>query len=62
MTAKEEKLYSFYSQCIEKGYTDMSDETQSLKAKVIATDLGLRYGKIASFFEEAKNVFEREEE
>ena len=61
MTTKEEKLYSFYSQCAAKGYTDMTDDTQSLKAKVIASDLGLRYGKIIALYEEAKAVFEAEE-
>ena len=38
MNAKEANLYSFYDQCQSKGYSDMQDETQSLKAKVIATD------------------------
>ncbi|SEA89495.1 hypothetical protein SAMN05216349_14613, partial [Oribacterium sp. KHPX15] len=61
MTAKEQKLYSFYSQCIAKGYTDMADDTQSLKAKVIASDLDLKYGKIAVLYVEAKKVFELEE-
>lgn len=61
MTTKEQKLYSFYSQCNEKGYIDMTDDTQSLKAKVIASDLGLRYGKISNLFEEARVVYEREE-
>ena len=61
MASREEKLCNFYSKCIEKEYTDMSDDTQSLKAKVIATDLGLRYGKIGALFEEAKAVFEATE-
>ena len=61
MTAKEQKLYSFYTQCFAKGYLDMTDDTQSLKAKVIASDLGLRYGKIAALLEEARGVYEAEE-
>ena len=40
MNAEEANLYSLYDQCLSKGCTDMQDETQSLKAKVIATDLG----------------------
>ena len=36
MTTKEENLYKFYKQCLEKNYTDMSDKTQALKAKVFA--------------------------
>ena len=37
-----------------KGYTDMRDPTQSLKAKVIATDMKLNYGDIVKFFEKAR--------
>ena len=58
MTTKQQKLYNFYSQCIAKGYTDMTDVTQSLKAKVIASDLGLKYGKIVALYEQSKQVFE----
>lgn len=44
----------FLEQCQKNGYTDMSDPNQSLKAKVIATDLGLNYGRnIKSFYEQA---------
>jgi len=39
----------------------MTDDTQSLKAKVIASDLGLKYGKIAALLEEARAVYEAEE-
>ena len=62
MTTKEEKLYTFYKLCIEKNYTDMTDDTQSLKAKVIASDLGLKYGNIVALYEQSKKVFESEED
>lgn len=51
---KTEKMAEFYTQCQKKGYTNMRDDTQALKAKVIATDLGLNYGNIVSFYEKAK--------
>lgn len=52
---KTEKLAQFYQACHQKGYTDMTDAQQSLKAKVIAADLGLKYGSdIVEFFERAK--------
>lgn len=42
MASKKTTLMAqFYAQCQQKGYTDMHDDVQSLKAKVIATDLGL---------------------
>ena len=47
-------MAQFYQQCQEKGYTDMSDATQSLKAKVIATDMNLKYGDISAFYKKAK--------
>ena len=49
-------MAKFYEQCQEKGYTDMADATQSLKAKVIATDLGLDYGSSIGmlYFDAAK--------
>ena len=47
-------MAEFYQLCQKKGYTNMHDETQSLKAKVIATDLGLNYGNIVTFYEKAK--------
>lgn len=53
-------MMQFYMQCLEKGYVDMNDDTQSLKAKVIATDLGLKYGDIVKFFEKAKQVYDEE--
>lgn len=56
---KTTQMASFYSQCRAKGYTDMTDATQSLKAKVIATDLGLKYkNNIVAFYEEAKKCHE----
>lgn len=64
--SKTLKMAQFYEQCQAKGYTDMSDEAQALKAKVIAADLGLNYGKIADFYAKAEKAFlqvsaEREE-
>ena len=61
MLGREEKLYSFYVQCKNKGYKNMQDETESLKAKVIATDMGLRYRDIEKLYQEAKSVYEAEE-
>lgn len=58
--SREDKLISFYKECVNKGYANMTDETQSLKAKVIATDLGLRYRRIENLFEEAKDMYEDE--
>ena len=49
-----DKLISFYKQCMEKGYVDMTDATQSLKAKVIASDLGLNYKNIEKLYSDAK--------
>ena len=43
---KTELMAQFYAECQQKGYTDMTDDTQSLKAKVIATDLKLKYKKV----------------
>ena len=62
MTTKEEKLYTFYKQCQEKNYTDMSDETQALKAKVFAMDLKLRYSDISALYKEAGAVYNAVEE
>lgn len=56
--AKNEKLVELYSKCIESNYTDMSDETQQLKVKVFAMDLGLKYKKIEDLFNEAKTAYE----
>lgn len=58
MATKNDKLLEFYSECQKNGYTNMKDETQSLKAKVIASDLGLNYSKIVALYEEAKKVAE----
>ena len=58
-TTRQNKMANFYSQCLTKGCTDMTDEQMQLKAKVIATDLGLNYPKnLVSFFEEAKKCYE----
>lgn len=56
---KTELMAQFYAECQQKGYTDMTDDTQSLKAKVIATDLKLNYGNIVSFYEKAKSCYEQ---
>lgn len=59
---KKQPMAEFYAQCLKKGYTDMHDETQSLKAKVIATDLKLNYGSnIAAFFEKARQCYEEQQ-
>ena len=58
--ANPSKLVDFYKQCIDNGYTDMNDETQSLKAKVIASDLGLDYKNISKLFESAELAFKKE--
>lgn len=55
---RNDKLLKFYSECQSNGYTNMKDSTQSLKAKVIASDLGLNYSKIGSLYEEARKVSE----
>ena len=60
MNLKEQKLYEFYEACVTKGYHNMSDATESLKAKVIATDLEIKYKDIARLYEQAKVVYEEE--
>lgn len=55
---RNEKLLAFYSACQNGGYTNMSDSTQSLKAKVIASDLGLNYIKIDKLYAEAQQATE----
>lgn len=54
---KTELMARFYEECQKKGYTNMHNDTQSLKAKVIATDLKLNYGNIAAFYEKAKKCY-----
>ena len=54
---KTQLMAQFYEQCQNKGYTNMRDDKQSLKAKVIATDLGLRYGNIVEFYEKAAQCY-----
>lgn len=58
--ANPSKLVDFYKQCIDNGYTDMNDGTQSLKAKVIASDLGLNYKNISKLFESADLAFKEQ--
>ena len=56
---KTELMAQFYEECQHHDYIDMTDSSQSLKAKVIATDLKLNYGNnIVSFFEKAKTCYE----
>ncbi len=56
---KTQLMAEFYRECKKKGYTDMRNSTQSLKAKVIATDLGLKYDDISKFYEKAKKCHEQ---
>ena len=49
---------SFYRQCLAKGYMDMNDETQRVKAKIIAQDLGLPIRKIDALLAKAKADYE----
>ena len=58
---RKEKLVKLYSYCEENGYLDMSDDKQSIKAKVYATDLKLRYKKIETLVSEAKVAYEEYE-
>ena len=52
-------MAQFYEECQKKGYTDMTDATQGLRAKVIATDLNLKYKNIVSFYEDAKACYDQ---
>lgn len=56
---KSQLMAQFYETCQSKGYVNMHDSKQSLKAKVIATDLNLKYKDIVRFFEEAKQCYEQ---
>ena len=56
---KTQLMAQFYEQCRKQKYTNMHDEKQSLKAKVIATDLGLRYGNIIEFYEKAAQCYQQ---
>ncbi len=59
---ENEKLALFYEECMKKGYSDMTDPQQALKAKVIATDRKLRYGSsIEQLYQRAKTVYEERE-
>lgn len=53
-----QRMAQFYETCQTQGYVDMKDATQSLKAKVIATDMKLKYGDIVSFYNKAKGCYE----
>jgi len=56
---KTVKMAEFYRQCKKKGYLNMRSDTESLKAKVIAEDMGLRYGDMTEFFEKARACHEQ---
>lgn len=59
---ESERLLLFYEECVKKGYSDMTDPQQAMKAKVIATDRKLRYGNsIEQFFQKAKAAYEERE-
>ena len=58
LRAKKSTLIEFYKECTSKGYTDMTDETQALKAKVIASDMGLSIKNIDALFLNAKKEYE----
>ena len=59
---ENERLLLFYEECVKKGYSDMTDPQQAMKAKVIATDRQLRYGNsIEQFFQKAKAAYEERE-
>ena len=59
---ENERLLLFYEECVKKGYSDMTDPQQALKAKVIATDRKLRYGNsIEQFFQKAKAAYKERE-
>ena len=57
----ENQLIEFYKQCIKNGYTDMQDDKQSLKAKVIAVDLGIKYKSIDALFRQAEELYNEKE-
>lgn len=56
---KKQALVELYSKCLNSNYTDMTNETHQLKAKVFATDLGLKYRKIENLVAEAKTAYEQ---
>ena len=57
--SREQALIKLYEQCLEKNFTDMTNQTHQLKAKVFATDLGLKYSHIAELFAEAKIAYDK---
>ena len=58
---REEKLLILYKSCLENDFTDMSNETHQLKAKVFAMDLKLKYKEIRVLYNEAKELHEQAE-
>ena len=61
MADRSEAMLRFYEECQNKGCTDMQDDTQSLKAKDIAADLGLKYDDIETLFDEAEKIKEEKD-
>ena len=59
MDVKTQKLVELYAKCLANNYNDMSNETQQLKVKVFAMDLGLKYKKIEDLYDEAKTAYEQ---
>ena len=57
----EERLASFYEECVRNGYTKMSDATQRAKAEEIAKRRGLRFHSVWSIFAKAKEAYENRE-
>ena len=57
----EERLASFYEECVRNGYTKMSDATQRAKAGEIAKRRGLRFRSVWSIFTKAKEAYENAE-
>lgn len=59
---KKQLMAEFYEQCSKNGYTDMHNEVHSLKAKVIASDLGLHYTDISGFYQKAETCYRQVQE
>lgn len=57
---RKQSLLQFYEKCVEKGYTDMSNDAQRLDAKVVAADFQIKYKDISKLFDEARAEAERE--
>ena len=62
MAVSKDQLIEFYSECLAKAYTDMSDDVQALKAKVIAMDLNIKYKSISDLYDKAKKAYEENQQ